>query len=139
MKKILIVFALLFSSYYSNAQFGVSIHQSNLPFFGLNYGIGDLFLPELRVGTDNFFEDTSVELCILYNFAQTDVVDAYSGFGGRLNLLEGIVLPAGLNIYPFNNKAFGFHMELSAIFLTDSGEDGTILRGSWGIRYRFVE
>lgn len=47
--------------------------------------------------------------------------------------VDGIVIPVGLNIYPLPFKNFGFHMELAAI-----AGDGGILRGSWGIRYRFL-
>ncbi len=44
----------------------------------------------------------------------------------------GVVIPVGLNIYPFTNKKFGFHIEAAPVI----GED-FILRDSWGIRYRF--
>ena len=44
-----------------------------------------------------------------------------------------VVVPIGLNIYPFSSKAFGFQMELAPII----GDD--VLRGSWGIRYRFIK
>lgn len=42
-------------------QFGISFHQSNLPFVGLNYEIKNKLRPELRLGTDNYFEAMSVE------------------------------------------------------------------------------
>jgi len=42
------------------------------------------------------------------------------------------VIPVGLNIYPFENKSFGFQMEIAGLI----GEVD-ILRGSTGIRYRF--
>jgi hypothetical protein len=42
------------------------------------------------------------------------------------------VVPIGVNIYPFSNKNFGFHIELAPIIGWDD-----VLRGSWGIRYRF--
>ena len=138
MKKLILLFALFLCTQYAHAQLGASIHQSSLPFAGLNYGIGERFLPELRFGIDNFIENTSVELCVQYAFVRKETVDVYTGLGGRLNLLQGIVLPAGLNIYPFENKAFGFQMELAGLFLTDAGGE-VVLRGSWGIRYRFVE
>jgi len=56
----------------------------------------------------------------------------YAGLGGRIRILEGIVVPVSLNIYPFENKSFGFQIELAPIL-----RESSLLRGSWGIRYRF--
>lgn len=116
----------------ANAQFGVSIHQSNLPFAGVNYEIRGRLLPELRVGTDNYFDDTTLEFTVSYIFKKTEQVNAYVGLGARTYIFEGVVLPLGLNIYPFESKNFGFQMELAGLF-----SEGALLRGSWGLRYRF--
>jgi hypothetical protein len=51
-------------------------------------------------------------------------------------MFGGLVIPVGLNIFPFETKSFGFHIELSPIIAFD---DEALLRGSWGIRYRFLE
>lgn len=132
MKKIYIVILLLFISTVSFAQFGASFNQSNLPFVGLSYEINNRLLPELRIGTDNYFDDTSLELAINYIFKRNKTVNVYAGLGGRVRILEGIVIPVGLNIYPFEEKNFGFQIELAPILWESS-----LLRGSWGIRYRF--
>ena len=131
----LTVCILLFCST-AQAQLGLSYHQSNLPFAGVSYGIGERFLPEFRVGTDNFFEDTSLELVVNYVFVKQESIQAYAGLGLRAQILEGPLLPLGVNIYPFERKDFGFHMELAGLF--GDGEGGALLRGSWGIRYRFL-
>jgi hypothetical protein len=119
------------------AQLGLSFHQSNLPFAGVSYGIGERFLPELRLGTDNFFEDTSLELVVNYVFVQQESLQAYGGLGVRAQIFEGLLIPLGINVYPFEEKKFGFHMELAGLF--GDGEGGGLLRGSWGIRYRFLK
>lgn len=130
--KFIVGLSIFFISNNSLAQIGVSFHQSNLPFVGLSYEINNKFLPELRIGTDNYLEDTSLELVMNYIFRRNETVNLYAGLGGRVGVLEGLVVPVGLNIYPFENRNFGFHMEVAPI-LRESG----ILRGSWGIRYRF--
>ena len=122
----------LFITSTSFAQFGVSFNQSNLPFLGLNYEINNKFIPELRIGTDNYFDDTSLELAVNYIFKRNETVNVYAGLGGRIRILEGIVVPVGLNIYPFEKKSFGFQIELAPIL-----RESSLLRGSWGIRYRF--
>ena len=66
---------LLFISTTSFAQLGVSFNQSNLPFLGLSYEINNKLLPELRIGTDNYFDDTSLELAINYIFKRNETVN----------------------------------------------------------------
>ena len=132
MKKTTLLFLLLITSISCYSQFGVSIHQSNLPFAGFNYQINDRFLPELRVGIDQYFNDLSLEATVSYIFVKNDLVNFYGGVGARTTAFEGLVLPVGLNIYPFETKNFGFQMELAGLL----GE-ASLLRGSWGIRYRF--
>jgi hypothetical protein len=119
----------------SHGQFGASLHQSNIPFIGLNYQINERLLPEFRIGTDNYFEDTSLELVFTYIFKNDEMVNAYIGVGGRIEIFQGVVVPLGMNIYPFEKKNFGFHMEVAGLI----ADEGNVLRGSWGIRYRFTK
>jgi hypothetical protein len=133
------VFALLFfflittSGY---AQFGISYHQSNLPFVGFNYEINNRFVPELRIGMDNYIDNLSIEAVGTYQFIDNDDVEVYAGAGFRAVRSEGLVAPIGLNIFPFPAKKFGFHIEVSPIF---QFHDDVLVRGSWGIRYRFLQ
>lgn len=117
----------------ASAQLGVGYHQSQLSFLGVNYEIKNRFKPELRISTNLFSEDISVEALALYDVINKEDYEFYVGLGIRSPVDEGIVIPVGLNIYPLPYKNFGFHMELAAI-----ASDGGILRGSWGIRYRFL-
>lgn len=134
MKKLLFIafFGLISVSSYS--QTTITFHQSNLPFLGVNYQFGEKFIPEFRVGTDTFFETMSAELVANYIFTKTDRFDFYGGAGLRVGAFDGVVVPIGLNIYPFEQKDFGFHIEGAPIVAFD---DGSLFRGSFGIRYRF--
>ncbi|RDC62734.1 hypothetical protein [Adhaeribacter pallidiroseus] len=132
MRRFHLVIVFLFTATTSFAQFGVSFNQSSLPFVGLSYEVNNKFLPELRIGTDNYFDDTSLEVVVSYIFKRNETINAYAGVGGRIQILEGLVVPVGLNIYPFEKKSFGFQMELAPIL-----RESSLLRGSWGIRYRF--
>jgi hypothetical protein len=58
--------------------------------------------------------------------------ELYAGLGYRFGIFSGLVVPIGLNIYPFAKKNFGFHIEVAPILF-----DADILRGSLGIRYIF--
>lgn len=131
--KFIVVLSIFFVSNTSFSQIGISFNQSNLPFVGISYEMNK-FLPELRIGTDNFIGDTSLELAVNYIFKRNETVDVYAGLGIRVGSFGGIVVPVGLNIYPFDNKNFGFQIELAPIL----GET-SVLRGSGGIRYRFLK
>lgn len=134
MKKLVFIAFLGLFSLTGFSQTTITFHQSNLPFLGVNYQFGEKFIPELRVGTDQYFEDLSVELAANYIFKVTDRYEFYAGVGGRVGTFAGIVIPIGLNIYPFEEKDFGFHIEGAGIV----GEL-SLFRGSFGIRYRFAK
>lgn len=135
MKKLILLAFFGLISTVSFAQWTVSYHQSNLPFIGVNKQLGEKWLPEFRVGTDNYIEDVSLELVANYIFIKNDRINFYGGLGGRVQSFPGLVIPVGLNIYPFERKDFGFQIE-AAQFIGD-GLD--IFRGSFGIRYRFLK
>ncbi len=62
-------------------QLGISFHQSNLPFIGFNYEIKNKIRPELRVGTDNYFDAISVEGIITYDILKKEDYEFYAGLG----------------------------------------------------------
>lgn len=129
-KFVFIIF--LFCTKLSYAQLGVSYHQSSLPFIGVQYDLGD-WLPELRLGTNQSFSNFSLEGVVLYKFINKDEYEFYGGIGGRTNILSGLVIPVGLNVYPLADKNFGVHLEAAPIL-----GNTHYLRGSFGIRYRFL-
>lgn len=132
-KKLLFLAFTIFFVSNSYSQLSVSYHQSNLPFIGIGYDINERLTPELRLGTDQFISNMSLEAVLTYKFIKKEDYDFYGGLGARVNLIEGIVVPVGLNFYPFNEKKFGFHIEAAPIIL-----NADIFRGSFGIRYRFL-
>ena len=114
-------------------QFGVDFHISNIPFFGVSYEIAERIRPELRIGTDTFFSDLAIEAVVTYDIIHNQDYELYAGLGGRTNTFPGLVIPLGLNFYPLEEKSFGFLIEVAPII----GESD-ILRGSVGMRYKFV-
>lgn len=134
MKKLLLIAFFGLFSLVSFSQTTVTFHQSNLPFLGVNHQFGERFIPEFRVGTDSYLESLSAELAANYIFKKTDRFEFYGGAGLRVGSFDGIVVPVGLNIYPFEQKDFGFHIEGAPII---GFNDDSLFRGSFGIRYRF--
>lgn len=140
MKHILLL-AMLLGATTLSAQWTVSFHQSFLPFAGLSYGFGDRFRLEARVGTDLDFNSVTAEGLVLFDILDEEDYELYAGLGGHTNdPFNGMVIAMGLNIYPFAEKRFGFHIELAPLvgIPLDSVDENTRLRGSWGIRYRFL-
>ncbi|WP_229214261.1 hypothetical protein [Dyadobacter flavalbus] len=82
---------------------------------------------------DTRLNNMSVEAVATYQFVNKEDHEIYVGLGGRANNLAGLVIPLGAHFFPFSSKNFGFHIELAPIIADGS----TIVRGSWGIRYRF--
>lgn len=134
MKKIIFIACSALFSIAAYSQTTVAFHQSNLPFLSVNHQFGERFIPEFRIGTDSYFSDLSAELVANYIFKKTDRFEFYGGAGPRVGNFSGVVIPVGLNIYPFDQKDFGFHMEGAPII---GFEDDSIFRGSFGVRYRF--
>lgn len=132
MKKFLFVMMLLPAALC--AQWEVSYHQSNLPFAGVGYTFQERFNPELRLNTDVDIEDIAVEGVFKYKIILRDSYAFYAGLGLRSTFFEGLVVPVGLEVYPFASRQFGIHMEMAPLL---GSADGDVLRGSWGIRYRF--
>ena len=131
MKRIIISLFIVVPSF-AFGQLGISFHQSNLPFVGLNYEIKNRLRSEVRLGTDNYFDAMSIEGALTYDVSKKEDYEIYAGLGVRVNGFTGLVIPIGINIYPLTTKQFGFHIELAPII----GER-ELLRGSWGIRYKF--
>ncbi|HEV7330742.1 MAG TPA: hypothetical protein VGN63_06875 [Flavisolibacter sp.] len=103
-----------------------------MPFVGFNYEFKNKLRPALRTGIDNYIGDTGLEGVLTYDLAEQEEYEIYAGVGGRINGFSGLVIPVGVNMYPLSTKQFGFHVELAPIIGNTS-----VLRGSWGIRYRF--
>ncbi|HEX8325936.1 MAG TPA: hypothetical protein VF629_00240 [Hymenobacter sp.] len=116
----------------AQAQLNVAYHQSNLPFVAASYDFGR-FHPDFRLSTDAFTAGLSPELTLNYKLLNKDDYYVYAGVGGRTNNLAGGVLPVGVVAFPFAKKRLGFHTELAVIGIGN----GTVLRGSWGIKFRF--
>lgn len=138
MKKLFFTAALLFISLSAAfAQFSAAYHQSEfLPFISLGYEIGDRFMPEVRFGTNIDLQDnTAFEFALLYQFVNKPDYEIYAGLAPGYYGDGSLAFPLGLNIYPLPAKRFGLHMEIAPLQI---GEGSTILRGSWGIRYRFA-
>jgi hypothetical protein len=124
---------------FSFSQSIVSYHQSpNGGEAAYAFEFKDKFRPEIRLFPNTLMDDLFVRLMFNYDWVERKDFEFYSGlsFLGGANNQGAFGLPIGLNIYPFNNKNFGFLMEFIPSFPAGEGNGG-YFTGSWGIRYRF--
>ena len=132
MRKLITILLFIIPTF-SFGQFSVDFQFSNIPFFGVSYEIADKLRPEVRVGTDTFLSDLSLEAIITYDILNKTDYEFYAGVGARTNQYPGLVIPVGFNFYPFEEQKLAFMIELAPII----GESD-ILRGSVGLRYKFA-
>ncbi|MFK8056318.1 MAG: hypothetical protein AB8F78_09395 [Saprospiraceae bacterium] len=120
----------------AHAQLGVAFYQSDLQFIGINYEYKDRYRAELSIGVDQNIENVPFMLDVTYDILNKDHYEIYAGAGIILfnNETEGkLTIALGINIFPFENRQFGFHIEALPVFINED----SLLLGSWGIRYKF--
>ncbi|MDH5382670.1 MAG: hypothetical protein OEW75_17575 [Cyclobacteriaceae bacterium] len=115
-----------------NAQLQVDFQLSGIPVFGVGYEFMDHLKTELRIGTDVFLTDASVEGILTYDILNKPDYEFYAGLGVRFGDFAGFVYPIGFNFYPFEEKKFGFLIEFAPII-----GNADVLRGGLGFRYKF--
>ncbi len=114
-----------------HAQWGVEFLASNFPQLTVNYEINERIRPGVSFGTDTYLEDISIELTATYDLLDRSEFEVYAGAGVRFNYFSGLVIPIGVNVYPFETDRLGFKIEMAPII----GDDA-ILRGGAGLRIR---
>ena len=77
----IILLFVIFSSIITFGQFGVGIYQTNIPFVVFNYQINEKYIPELRLGTDNFFVKISLVTVLTRIIKKEDDFQAYAVIG----------------------------------------------------------
>ncbi len=120
------------SFFQSFAQIGVNFNTGAYHFAAVNYEIKGRLVPELRIYAVSY--ELALAPVVMYHFVNKQDIEFYSGLGIGLTSSDpfGVLIPIGLNLYPFENKKFGFQGELSPI-LGEANAVGVSL----GIRYRF--
>lgn len=140
MKKRICLLVLLTSMFIARegfSQMNVSYHQSRLSFVAVGYEFSK-WTPELRLSTDVFIDEMSVEVVVPYKVIQREDYYLDAGLGLRVGDYDGLLLPVGLSVFPFEKKQFGFHTEAAIITVLEEGVN-SIFRGSIGIQFRFRE
>ncbi len=116
---------------------GVSFHQSRDTKIGLFVDVERWGIAEVRIIDFVQVKDFSTELLGLFKLTARETSEVYIGGGYGLSQIferSGIIVAAGVNVYPFKTSRFGIHFEVNPI-IPDIEEP--IMRVSWGLRFRF--
>lgn len=131
----LIVMLMFFLSTHLFAQFEVSYHVPSVAAFGYEFNNG--LNPEVRLVTNIPVDNFGIEAVLNYGFIRKTDYTFYGGLGiSMINGDLGGFVPFGLNIYPFENKSFGFLMEAGPFVVQNANIS---LSGNVGLRYRFLK
>ncbi|TXE16644.1 hypothetical protein ES731_13520 [Psychroflexus gondwanensis] len=103
--------------------------------FAIGYNINERFWTDLRIYSGTSIGNITPEIVINHNFVTKTSYEVYLGAGAILNNINGVVIPIGIGIKPFENlKDLSFNIEFNPIYEFDL--DDLFVRGFLGIRYK---
>ncbi len=101
---------------------------------GIGYEFNEKIWADMRIYSGTNVDNFTPEIVVNYNFLRKENYDAYLGLGVTLNNINGVVLPLGVAIKPFENlKNLSLNIEFSPLYEIDF--DDLFIRGFVGIRY----
>lgn len=90
---------------------------------------------DLRIYSGTTIDNFTPEIVLNYNFLRKENYETYFGAGAILNNINGIVIPIGIGIKPFENlKNLSINIEFNPLYEIDL--DDVFIRGFIGIRYK---
>ncbi|MCT4624816.1 MAG: hypothetical protein N4A46_14440 [Schleiferiaceae bacterium] len=144
MKKI--IFILLFSTFslFIKAQIAVAYYPFN-NVFSISSNTQNVIWGDLRLETNTFFGNVTIEPHLMWNYKRTDWVNYYAGLGVSISpfqtdqdidLLNGYSIDFGVRVKPIEkHRNFQVLFELSPFINKDF--DGGLFRALLGVGYNF--
>lgn len=103
--------------------------------FAIGYQFNDKLWSDLRIYSGASIDRFTPEIVLNYNYLRKEDFETYLGFGVVLNNINGIVLPIGIAIKPFENfKNLSLNIECSPLYEIDLSN--IFITGLLGVRYR---
>lgn len=140
MKRLIILSAFILGSLCTfnsaKGQLSISYQYSSLDKIGLGINITQRLWADLRIYGNTFIESITPELAVLYNLSLKESHEIYMGAGAVVNYFNGIIVPFGVQIRPFEKfRNFSFQIEFQPLIEVEI--EDLLLQASAGIRYRF--
>jgi len=134
-KKLIFTLILGITFFNSYSQISASFYQneSNSK-IAIGYEFNDKLWTDFRLYSGTNIENITPEIVLNYNFLKKKKYETYIGAGIILNNINGIIIPIGIGIKPFENlKNLSLNIELNPLYEIDFGD--VFIRGFIGIRY----
>jgi len=96
----LIFFTLTPTETYSQVTASFYTNSSNSK-FAIGYNINERFWTDLRIYSGTSIDNITPEIVINHNFVTKTSYEVYLGAGVILNNINGIIIPVGIGIKPF--------------------------------------
>lgn len=126
------------SMFFSKAQSQISTsyytNESNSK-FAIGYQFSEKWWSDLRIYSGTNIDNITPEIVLNYNFLRKEYYETYIGGGIILNNINGVVVPIGIGIKPFENlKNLSINIEFNPLYEIDLND--LFIRGFIGIRYK---
>ncbi len=119
---------------YSQLSTSFYLNESNSK-VAIGYEFNDKLWTDLRIYSGTNIENFTPEIVLNYNFVRKENYNTYIGGGIILNNINGVVIPLGIAVKPFESlKNLSFNIEFNPIYEIDFSD--LFIRGFIGIRYK---
>lgn len=137
-KKLKLIIFLSFSGIYLKGYSQVSTsfyaNESNSK-VAIGYQFNKKLWSDLRIYSGTNIDNFTPEIVLNYNYIRKENYETYLGVGLILNNINGIVIPIGIGIKPFENlKNLSLNIEFNPVYELDLND--LFIRGFIGIRYK---
>ncbi|WP_051621373.1 hypothetical protein [Leeuwenhoekiella sp. MAR_2009_132] len=128
-----LILGIIFSNSYSQISASFYQNESNSK-IAIGYEFNDTLWTDFRLYSGTNIENITPEIVLNYNLVKKEKYETYIGAGIVLNNINGIVIPIGIGIKPFESlKNLSFNIELNPLYEIDF--EDVFIRGFIGIRY----
>ena len=128
-----LILGIIFFNSYSQISASFYQNESNSK-IAIGYEFNDKLWTDFRLYSVTNIENITPEIVLNYNFMKKEKYEAYIGAGIILNNINGIIIPIGIGIKPFENlKNLSLNIELNPLYEIDF--EDVFIRGFIGIRY----
>ena len=124
----------IYSNGYSQISTSFYANDSNSK-FAVGYQFNDKLWSDLRIYSGTNIVNLTPEIVLNYNYLRKENYETYFGAGVILNNINGVVIPIGIAIIPFENlKNISINIEINPLYEIDLND--LFIRGFIGIRYK---
>ena len=131
---IFLCLSIIYFKGYSQISTSFYMNESNSK-VAIGYEFNDKLWTDLRIYSGTNIGNLTPEIVLNYNFVRKENYDTYIGGGVILNNINGLVIPIGIAVKPFENfKNLSFNIEFNPLYEIDLND--LYIRGFIGIRYK---